>query len=123
MFLRFDSWVAQPNALRFQRDFREPKVENLRLTSIRDKDVRWLDVPVDDSFRMRGVESVGDLDAQIKHRFDLQGLARLWRVLREGTSTRRADLALGPQPHKPHPCPRRRSCGRCGNGTPSAPRV
>src|SRR6266568_405545 len=75
MFLRFDSWVAQPNALRFQRDFREPKVENLRLTSIRDKDVRWLDVPVDDSFRMRGVESVGDLDAQIEHRFDLQPLA------------------------------------------------
>ncbi len=59
----------------FSDDLRQPEVENLCLTSIRDEDVRGLDVPVDDSFRVCGIERVGDLDAQIEHRFDLQRLA------------------------------------------------
>ena len=37
--------------------------------------VRGLDVPVNDSFRVCRVQGVGDLDAQIEHRFDLQRLA------------------------------------------------
>src|SRR5947207_12122463 len=56
-------------------NFRQSKVENLRLTSICHEDVRWLDVPVDDTFRMCGVESIGDLNAEIEHRFDFQRLA------------------------------------------------
>ncbi len=72
-----ESMVAalMDNAVRLQRHFGQPEIENLRLTSIRHKDVRWLDVPMDDSLRVCGVERVGDLDAQIEHRFDLQRLA------------------------------------------------
>ena len=75
MFLRVDGRGAHGNALRLERDLRQPEIENLRLTSIRDEDVRGLDVPMDDALRMCRVESVGDLDAQIEHRFDLQRLA------------------------------------------------
>src|SRR4029077_3952984 len=35
-----------------------------------------LDVPMDDALRMCRVESVGNLDAQIEHRVDLQRLPR-----------------------------------------------
>jgi hypothetical protein len=59
----------------FNVTFASPKSKNLRLTSIRDEDVRRLDVPVDDALRMCRVESVGNLDAQIEDRFDLQSLA------------------------------------------------
>ena len=75
MFLRVDGRSTQGNGFRLERELSQPEIENLRLASIRDKDVRWLDVSVDDSFRMCGVESVSDLDSQIEHRFDLQRLA------------------------------------------------
>ena len=65
---------AQGKALRFERDFRQPEVENLRLTSIGDEDICGLDVAMDDALRVCRVESVGDLNTQIKHRFDLQRL-------------------------------------------------
>jgi hypothetical protein len=71
MFLRADGRGAHGNAFRLQGDFRQPEVQNLCLPPVRDKDVRGLDVPVDDAFRMGGVESIGDLDAQIEHRLDL----------------------------------------------------
>jgi hypothetical protein len=51
------------------------KIEDLRLTSIRDEDVRGLDVAMDDTLRMCRVERVRDLDAQIENRLDLQRLA------------------------------------------------
>ena len=76
MFLRLDSRGAHGNALRLQRDLGQPEIQNLRLTSIRHEDVRGLDVPVDDALGMSRVESVGDLDAQIEHRLDLQRPAR-----------------------------------------------
>src|SRR5579864_1165934 len=76
MFLGLDGRRAQGNALWLLGDFSQPEVENLRLASIRDEDVRGLDVPMDDTLRVRGVESVGDLDAQIEHCLDLQRLAR-----------------------------------------------
>src|SRR6266436_6802528 len=75
MFVRFDGRGAHSNALRLRGDLRQTEIENLRLTSIRDEDVRGLDVPMDDALRMCRVESVGNLDAQIEHRFDLQRLA------------------------------------------------
>jgi hypothetical protein len=55
--------------------FRQPEVQNLRLPSICYKDVPGLDVPMDDSFRVRGVQRIGDLDGQIEHCFDIQWLA------------------------------------------------
>ena len=39
---------------------------------LRDKDVRWLDVAVNDAFAMGGVERVGDLGAEIEHEVDGQ---------------------------------------------------
>src|SRR5437867_2578172 len=39
------------------------------------RELHWLDVSVGDALRMWCVESVGDLDAQIEHRLDLQRLA------------------------------------------------
>jgi len=75
MFLGLDGRGAHGNALRLQGNFREPEVENLRLTSIRHEDVCGLDVPVDDSFRVGGIQSIGNLDAQIEHRLDLHRLA------------------------------------------------
>src|SRR6266566_6349890 len=75
VLLRADGRVAHSNALRFQRDFRQSKIENLCLTSVREEDVRRLDVSVDDALRMCGVESIGNLDAQIEHSFTVQRLA------------------------------------------------
>jgi hypothetical protein len=75
MFLRLDGRGAQGNALRLQGDFHKPKIENFRLTSIRDEDVRGLDVAMDDTLRMCRIQCVGNLDSQIEHHFDLQRLA------------------------------------------------
>src|SRR5207245_5031161 len=72
VLFRIDGRGAHANALRFQRDFREPEIQNFRLTSIRNEDVRWLDVSMDDALRMCCIERVGNLDAEIEHRFDLQ---------------------------------------------------
>src|ERR1700675_3217687 len=75
MFLGLDGRGVQGNALWLHRHFRETEVENLRLTSIRHEDVRGLDVPMDYSLRVCGIEGIGELDAQIEHRCDLQRLA------------------------------------------------
>src|SRR5215472_17966076 len=75
MFRGLDSWGAQGNALWLQRYLCKPKVQNFRLPSCRDEDVRWLDVPVNDSFRMGSIQRICDLDAEIEHRFDFHRLA------------------------------------------------
>ena len=67
--------MCHGNALRLESDLRQPKIENLRLTSIRDEDVGRLDVAVDYAFGVRSVQRIGNLDAQIEHRLDLQRLA------------------------------------------------
>ena len=75
MFLRVDGRGAHGNAFRLEGDFRQPEIENLRLTAIRHENVRGLDVPMDDAFRVCGIQRIGDLDAQIEHRLDLHRLA------------------------------------------------
>jgi len=50
MLLQLDGRGAEGDALLLGGDLRQPEVENLRLTSIRDVDVCWLDIPVNDSF-------------------------------------------------------------------------
>ena len=75
MLFGLDGRGTHGNALRLESDLRQPKIENLRLTSIRDEDVGRLDVAVDYAFGVRSVQRIGDLDAQIEHRFDLQRLA------------------------------------------------
>ena len=44
-------------------------------TPVRYKDVRGLDVPVNDSLGVRSVQCIRDLDAEIEHRFSFQRLA------------------------------------------------
>jgi len=75
MFLGLDGRGAHGNALRLEGDLRQPKIENLRLTSIRDEDVRGLDVAVDYAFGVRSIQRIGNRDAQIEHRLHLQRLA------------------------------------------------
>src|SRR6476660_1126508 len=74
VLLRADGRVAHSNAFRLERNLGQPEIENLRLPAS-SHDVRGLDVTVNDSFRMRGIESVSDLDTQIEHRLGLQLLA------------------------------------------------
>src|ERR1700746_245573 len=74
MFLRLDGRDAHRRVLRLERDLRQPEIEDFRLPSICHEDIRWLDVPVDDSFGMGCVERVRDLDAQIEHLFDFERL-------------------------------------------------
>ena len=45
------------------------------MSALGDKDVRGFDVPMDDSFRVGGIQRISDLDAQIENRLDLQRLA------------------------------------------------
>ena len=44
----------------------QAKIQNLRLSAIRDEDVRWLDVPMDDPGGMSGIQGVGELRAQFQ---------------------------------------------------------
>src|SRR5207245_282585 len=67
VLLRVDGRVADSNAVRLEGYLCQPEIENLRLPSICHEDVRWLDVPVDDPFRMCGVKRVGNLNAEIEH--------------------------------------------------------
>src|SRR5208282_5887606 len=76
MFLGLDSRGASGNRLEFSRHLGQPEIENLRLTSIRNEDVRGLDVAMDDAFGVSCIEPIGNLDAQIKHLLDPQRLAR-----------------------------------------------
>jgi hypothetical protein len=55
--------------------FRQTKVENFRVTALGDKNVRWLDVAVDDALRVSGIERVGNLDRQTKQNIRLYGSA------------------------------------------------
>ena len=71
-----DGQSAQARALSRQRDFRQPEIQNLCLSSIRHEDIRGLDVAMHDALRVRGVQSVRDLNAQIEQSLDLQRLAR-----------------------------------------------
>ena len=49
-----------------RNQFSESEVQDLRLASRSDKDIPWLDIPVNHTFRMRRIERVGDLDADIE---------------------------------------------------------
>src|ERR1035437_9646085 len=75
MFLGLDGRGTHGNALRLESDLRQPKIENLRLTPIRDEDVGRVEVAVDDAFGVRSVQRIGNFDAQFEHRLDLQRFA------------------------------------------------
>ena len=56
-----------------RRQLGQAEVEELYLSALRDEDVGRLDVAMDDAVLVRGVERVGDLDAEVE---DLVGLER-----------------------------------------------
>ena len=49
----------------------QSEIQNLGLSTLGDKNVRWLDVPMDDAFRMRRVQRIGKLDAQVEQSINL----------------------------------------------------
>ena len=53
----------------------QTKVEDLGLPAPRDENVRRLDVPVHDSARVRHIEPIGDLNAELQDLFDVERLA------------------------------------------------
>ena len=63
-----------PDVVRDRQGFRiiEPiglgqaEIQNLRLSAIRDEDVRWLDVPMDDPGGMSDIQGIGQLRAQFQ---------------------------------------------------------
>src|SRR4051812_3873839 len=55
-------------------EFGKTEVQNLRLASLRHKDVCWLNVAVDDSLGVRGIEGVGNLDGQLSRVSSFSGL-------------------------------------------------
>ncbi len=50
-------------------DFRQPKIENLGVAALGNKNIGGLDIAVDNALGMRGVESIGNLDGQRKEFF------------------------------------------------------
>ena len=52
-----------------------PKFENLGLTALGNEDVRRLDVPMHDPFRVRGIERIGHFDGQREQGLGVHGLA------------------------------------------------
>ena len=48
----------------FERQFSQAEVENFGVATISNKDVSGLNVAMNDSFGVRGIERVGDVDAQ-----------------------------------------------------------
>jgi len=52
-------------------DLGQPEVENFGVPALSDENVRGLDVTMDDSSRMSGIQRISHLNAQIQNRFDL----------------------------------------------------
>src|SRR6185295_1767869 len=53
----------------------QPQSANLRLSVCCQKDICWLDIAVNDSFRMRGRERIRDLNRDIKQLFNVNGVS------------------------------------------------
>ncbi len=57
------------------RELRETEIQNFRLAALDEKNIRGLDVAMDDAFGVRGVEAIRDLNAGVQQLGDLDGLA------------------------------------------------
>ena len=51
-------------------DLRQSEIENLDVTARGDENIRGLDIAVDDSGRVRGLQSIGYLDGQRNQGFN-----------------------------------------------------
>ncbi len=56
-------------------EFCEAEIENFGVAAARDEKIRGLDIAVDNSLRMRGVERVGDFDGNFEEAIELHRLA------------------------------------------------
>ena len=56
MFLADQGPPRMPNALGLEDNFRQPEIENLCLISFRSENVRGLNIPMDDVFRVCGAK-------------------------------------------------------------------
>ena len=45
--------------------FRQAEVQNLGVAAIGNEDIRRLDIAVNDAFRVRGIQRIGNLDRQV----------------------------------------------------------
>src|SRR5262249_8693140 len=50
-------------------DFGQSKVKNLGVATFCNKNVRWLDVSMDDALQVRGVQSLGHANRQVQQHF------------------------------------------------------
>ena len=57
-------------------DLRQPEIQNLGMTAFGDKDVCRLDVTMDDTSGMRGIEGIGDFDGERENQFRFQRTPR-----------------------------------------------
>src|SRR5579863_5426216 len=57
------------------KEFGQTEIEDLCLAALGHKDICGLDVAMDDSLSMRGVERIGDLDAKIQKLLEIDRLA------------------------------------------------
>jgi len=55
----------------FGCDLSQPEIQNLGVPAFGDKDIRRLDIAVNDSLRMRGIQPVGNLNRKGEHAFVL----------------------------------------------------
>ena len=58
-----------------KKNFGQAEVENLDVTAFGNKDIRRLDVAVDDSLFVGGIECIGDLNRQREQEINLDGFS------------------------------------------------
>jgi hypothetical protein len=59
-----------------QRHFRQPEIQNLGVAALGDKDIRGLDVAVDDTLGVGSIERVSNLDGDGQHYVRVQRPSR-----------------------------------------------
>src|SRR3984885_11709844 len=77
-----------------QTDLRQPKVQNLGMSALGDKDVRGLDVAADDAFCMGCVERIRDLDGEGQDQFRLHRTSRYAMLQRQPIEKLHSDEGL-----------------------------
>src|SRR4029077_18593888 len=75
------------------RHFCKPEVQNLSVSALRDKNVRGLDITVDDAGSVSGVERVGDVDGDGEKNFRFERTPRNSVLQREAVQKLHGDEA------------------------------
>ena len=73
-FFGVDGRCAESDASRFEGDLGKSKIKNLRAPAIRDENVGWLDITMNDVLRMSGIQGIGNLNPEIQNRLLFHGL-------------------------------------------------